>query len=245
MKVAFAIPTLSKPYQVTLDSLAASVPLLDEAGIDHVMVSAVGCPYISVARATMLRKALDAAVDVIVFIDHDVSWAPRDLLTLIATEGDVAAGTYRFKKPEVEYMGQVLSDERGRPMVRDSDGALAAFCTPAGFLKVTRQAVQTFIRAFPELCYGDPCSPGVDLFNHGAHKGVWYGEDYAFCRRWREAGGEVWLVPDMQIDHHGGDGTVYAGNFHEFLLRCPGGSEEASNDDLHEASEVGERALCG
>ena len=45
---------------------------------------------VSGARAAMLRKALDAKADVIVFIDHDVSWAPEDLVKLIKT-GDPAA----------------------------------------------------------------------------------------------------------------------------------------------------------
>jgi glycosyltransferase involved in cell wall biosynthesis len=225
MKVVFAVPTIRKPYQATLDALAASVPLLDAAGLEHAMVSEIGCPYISAARSKMLRKALDAQADVVVFIDHDVSWAPGDLLKLIQTEGDVVAGTYRFKRTEVEYMGQVLSQSDGTPIVRESDGALSGFCAPAGFLKVTRRCVQRFIEAYPELCYGDKCAPSVDLFNHGAHKGVWYGEDYAFCRNWRDAGGELWIVPDMDIDHHAADGTVYPGNFHQFLLRQPGGSE--------------------
>lgn len=225
MKVVFAVPTIRKPYQATLDALAASVPLLDAAGLEHAMVSEIGCPYISAARSKMLRKALDAQADVVVFIDHDVSWAPGDLLKLIQTEGDVVAGLYRFKRPEVEYMGQVLTQADGTPMVRESDGALKGYCAPAGFLKITRKCVQRFIEKYPELCYGDRCSPSVDLFNHGAHKGVWYGEDYAFCRNWRDAGGELWIVPDINVDHHASDGTVYSGNFHEFLLRQPGGSE--------------------
>ena len=65
------------------------------------MVHEVGSPYISAARATMLRKALDAKADVIVFIDHDLSWRPGDLLKLIETTGDVVGGTYRFKQDEV------------------------------------------------------------------------------------------------------------------------------------------------
>jgi len=72
MKVIFCIPTLKKPYQATLDSLAASIPLIQSAGWEEGMVSEIGCPYISHARSTMLRKALDAKADVIVFIDHDV-----------------------------------------------------------------------------------------------------------------------------------------------------------------------------
>jgi len=224
VKVAFCIPTLTKPYQVTLDSLEASVPLIQADGWTDVMVGEVGCPYISHARATMLRKALDAKADVIVFIDSDVSWQPKDMLTLINTEGDVVAGTYRFKHEPVEYMGALLPYPDGRPQVRQSDGALRAFCAPAGFLKVTKECINEFIGAYPELTFGDKFAPSVDLFNHGAHEGVWYGEDYAFCRRWRETGGEVIIVPDLDISHWVGD-TEYKGNYHQYLQSQPGGSE--------------------
>ena len=190
------------------------------------MVSEVGCPYISNARATMLRKALDAKADVIVFIDHDLSWRPSDLLTLIQTEGDVVAGVYRFKRDEVEYMGQVFSRPDGTPIVRESDGAISAHSVPAGFLKVTKDAVNRFIQAYPELTYGERFAPHIDLFNHGAWQGVWYGEDYAFSRRWRDAGGMIWVVPDLDLTHHTTT-QAYPGNFHEFMMRQPGGSKAA------------------
>lgn len=221
-KVVFCIPTLTKPYQCTLDSLEASVPLIKAAGWDDYIVSEVGCPYISCARSIMLRKALDAKADVIVFIDHDLSWKPKDLLTLIETEGDVVAGTYRFKKPGDFYMGVPLPDLDGNPRVRE-DGAVLGHSIPAGFLKITKRAVNRFIEAYPELTYGDKFAPHVDLFNHGAHKGVWYGEDYAFSRNWRDLGGEIWIVPDLDISHHTAD-TKYVGNYHQHLLRQPGGS---------------------
>lgn len=222
-KVAFCVPTLTKPYQACLDSLAASIPLIQAAGWDDVMVSEVGCPYVSHARATMLRKALDAKADVIVFIDHDLSWRPADLLKLIETEGHVVAGLYRFKKPEVEYMGALFPGIDGKPVVR-GDGALSAHSVPAGFLKITSRAVHVFIEAYPELTYGDKFAPHVDLFNHGAHKGVWYGEDYAFSRNWRDAGGEIWVVPDLDLTHHT-HGEAFPGNYHRFLRAQPGGSD--------------------
>jgi len=230
-KVIFCIPTMTKPYQVTLDSLRASLPLIVEAGWEEGMVSEIGCPYISSARATMLRKALDGKADVVVFIDHDVSWDPQDLLTLIETDGDVVAGTYRFKRDPEEYMGAILSTIDGYPRVRESDGAIYAHSAPAGFLKVTRTAIGRFMRAYPDLVYGDPCNPCVDLFNHGAHKGVWYGEDYAFCRNWLDAGGELMLVPNLNIAHHGSDGSVYPGNFHMYLGRQPGGALYEGDDN--------------
>ncbi len=223
MKAVFCIPTISRPYQACLDSLRASVPLLSEW--DHQMVTEVGNPYISAARSYMLRKAMDAKADVVVFIDHDLSWRPADLLKLIETEGDVVAGLYRFKKDEEQYMG-VLDDDPVTfiPKVRE-DGCIKATRVPAGFLKITTGAVDRFMTAYPDLCYGQKYSLSVDLFHHGAHKGLWWGEDYAFSRNWIDAGGDIWIVPDLSLDHHSKD-AVFKGNFHQFMLRQPGGSND-------------------
>ena len=223
MKVVFCIPTMTRPYQMCLDSLRASIDCIEAAGIEHQMVTEIGCPYISGARAAMLRKALDAKADVIVFIDHDLSWRPEDLLKLIQTEGDVVAGTYRFKNDEVSFMGVIDDNPGGTPKVR-ADGCIKATRVPAGFLKVTKEAVGRFMMFYPHLVYGPPYDPSVDLFNHGAHKGAWWGEDYAFSRNWLDCGGEIWLVPDLQLDHHTSE-KAYPGNFHKFLLSCPGGSD--------------------
>lgn len=225
MKIVLCVPTLTRPYQQTLDAIAGSVEALDAAGYDHYMVTEIGCPYIGAARATMLRKAMDVKADVVIFIDHDVSWKATDLVKLIETEGDVVAGLYRFKTPgDVRYMGVLDDDQNGMPRVRD-DGAIKATLVPAGFLKVTRNAVNRFMQAYPELVYGEASNPSVDLFNHGAHKGAWWGEDYAFCRNWREAGGEIWIVPDLDITHHSKE-EDFPGNYHQFLLRQPGGAME-------------------
>lgn len=225
MKVIICTPTRAKPSQHYLDALAASVPVLEAAGWEHGTVFEVGCPYISHARSKSLRKALTAGADAVVFIDDDVSWQPDAILRLLETDGEVVSGTYRFKKadePE-EYMGAIMAKDDGTPVVRD-DGCIEAHSIPAGFLKVTREGVNKFMRAFPELIYGEACAPHVDLFNHGAYCGVWWGEDYAFARRWREKCGQIWLVPDLDIDHWAGD-VPFRGNYHRFLLRQPGGSE--------------------
>jgi hypothetical protein len=227
-KVVFCIPTISKPYQVCLDSLAASLPLIKAAGWEDGAVYQIGCPYISAARSMMLRKALDAKATVVVFIDHDLSWEPQDLLRLIETDGDVVAGTYRFKGEPEEYMGAIFPGEDGTPIVRE-DGCIKAHSIPAGFLKITRAGVNKFISHYPELTYGEKCAPLVDLFNHGAHQGVWYGEDYAFARRWRERCGDIWLLPNINLTHHLSD-KPFPGNFHQFMLRQPGGSSDPNRN---------------
>ena len=218
-KVVFCIPTLKRPYQQTLDSLKNSVPVL--GNYDHGMVNEIGCPYISAARATMLRKAMDAKADIIIFIDHDMSWDPRDLLTLIETPGDVVAGLYRFKDDEEKYMGVIQDGKNFQPVVR-TDGCIKATRVPAGFLKVTAGAVNKFMTAYPALCYGPKYNLSVDLFNHGAHDGAWWGEDYAFSRNWIDCGGEIWVIPNLNLNHHSED-KEYRGNFHNFLRHQPGG----------------------
>ena len=227
--VVFCIPTVKRPYQCTLDSIRDSLPLIEAAGWQHSIVYEVGSPYISCARSQMLRKALDAKATEIVFIDHDLSWDAPDLLKLIETKGDVVAGTYRFKKDEVEYMGYCLPDIHGNPQVRE-DGGIKGRFVPAGFLKITRNTVNRFITHFPELTFGEKCNPQVDLFNHGAYNGMWYGEDYSFCRRWDELGGEIIIVPDLNINHHTPD-AVYKGNYHQYLMAQPGGSNDPNRSE--------------
>jgi len=112
-----------------------------------------------------------------------------------------------------------------------SIGCIKASRVPAGFLKITKDAVARFAAGYPHLVFGPPGDEQVDLFNHGAHNGLWYGEDYAFSRNWIDLGEAIWIVPNLSIDHHepgkiepGGERStdrVFAGNFHEFLLRQP------------------------
>lgn len=216
-RAVIACPTVERPYDCFLQSVEGSVPLLDAAGLDHKIIFTRGNPYISAARAQMTREALDAKADMIVYLDHDLSWRPQDLLTLIETPGDVVAGTYRYKKDEEDYMGCVENNAAGAAMGR-ADGCLSAVNAPAGFLKITKEAIGEFMKAYPELVYGERWNPSVDLFNHGAFANVWYGEDYAFCRRWKAIGQPIWLIPDLDIDHHARD-KVFKGNLHQYLTR--------------------------
>lgn len=222
-KVVFATPCMSRPTEPYLAALEACLPAVEAAGWDHSAVYETCNPYISGARAKLLRKALDTKPDAVVFLDYDLSWNPEDMVSLLETEGDVVAGTYRFKKPEEEYMGGWDVDAENRPVLRD-DGCFRANRVPAGFLKVTPAAVDKFMGAYPSLVYGPRYHPCVDLFNHGAIDGVWYGEDYAFSKRWLECGGQLWLIPTLNIAHHTPD-EAFPGNLHEFMMRQPGGSK--------------------
>ncbi len=114
-KVVFCTPSLSGPTAPYIKSLEASLPLVEAAGWEHGYAQQIACPYISAARANMLRSALDAKADVIVFLDYDMSWDPGDLVKLLETEGDVVAGTYRPKIDDEQYMGTIETHADHRP----------------------------------------------------------------------------------------------------------------------------------
>jgi glycosyltransferase involved in cell wall biosynthesis len=234
-KVVFGIPIakFQQPNPRLRESLEACLPLVEAAGFEHGFTYTSGNPYISGARAEITRKALDWKADMIVYMDHDVSFDPEDMVKLLKTEGEVVGGTYRCKvEDDSVYMGAIYTHlegaNEGRPIVR-ADGCIKARTLPAGFLKVTTACLDKFMRAYPDMCYGPQYSLSVDLFNHGAHEGIWWGEDYAFCRKWEACGGENWLIPDMNINHWEGD-KCYAGNYHRFLMRQPGGVNDPARE---------------
>ena len=223
MKAVFCVPTTGpRPYPQFIAAMEASAPLLDAAGWDTAIVQEVGSPYISHARSKMLRKALDGRADVVVFLDHDLSWQPDALLRLVTAKANVVGGVYRFKRQDEQYMGSMTPGPHGTPRVR-ADGLLRCDLLPAGFLMMTTSAVDRYMRAYPELSYGPAYAPFCDLFAHGAHLGQWWGEDYSFSRRWCGMGETLWCLPDLDLSHWSADGTEFAGNFSNFLRRQPGG----------------------
>lgn len=201
-----------------------SIPLIKQSGWEEASAYRNG-PYISWNRNDATRSGLDEKPDVFVYLDYDLSWKPKDLLNLLCADGDFVAGTYRYKKDEEEYMGAVEVNSTDRMIVR-WDGAIKAHSMPAGFLKLSVNAIRKMMRAYPELLYGDPERPSFDLFNHGAYKWSWYGEDMALCRRWRDMGETLWCLPDLDITHWHGEKSYY-GNFRTYLACCPGGAKAA------------------
>jgi glycosyltransferase involved in cell wall biosynthesis len=227
-KVVFCVPILRiSPYPQFVDSLEAEIPLIRAAGWDEELVQEIDNPYIGGARAKMLRKALDHDATVVVFLDYDLQWPAGELLKLIETDGDVIAGTYRCKVDEEQYMGTVFSRSRWEGAIVREDGCIKAGVAPAGFLKITPMAVELLMANYPSFATGRVIARASTCFNHGAHDRLYWGEDYAFCRRYREKCGDVWIKPDLSLTHWMGD-KPYPGNFHQFLLRAPGGSESAN-----------------
>jgi hypothetical protein len=81
-----------------------------------------------------------------------------------------------------------------------------------GFLLIKRAAVLRMTAAYPETHYR-----GVQSFPASASSenlfalfdcmidtdGIYLSEDYAFCKRWRALGGEIWLDRTSSLTHTG------------------------------------------
>jgi hypothetical protein len=223
-KVVFCVPCYptDRPYPQTEKAFQDEKPFLKASGWNAEVIYQSGLPYISAARAMLLRRALNKDATVIFFVDQDISWKPGEATRLINTEGGLVAGTYRYKHDEEHYMGGLAETEEGIAGYRE-DGCLDALVMPAGFMKVTRAAVNAMIKAHPELTCGEASTPMFDMFSHGIMEGEWRGEDAAACLRWIRMGEKVWCLPDLEITHHAKDRT-YPGNLAKYLERISGHS---------------------
>jgi hypothetical protein len=107
-----------------------------------------------------------------------------------------------------QFLGKEIGDMR----------LLDMWCIPGGFLIYSREA---FERARPNLKYyvnPENNEKILEAFRCNIEEsGGRVGEDVYFQLRYKEAGGKLWLMPDITIQHYGV--KAWEGNYHEFLLR--------------------------
>lgn len=207
--------------------------MLRDAGIEFDEFIVENCPYLPTARNTLVAMFLDdpEATDLF-FIDSDLSFDPAGAVKILARSEGIVAGIYPLKRMAESYPVK-LRTEDGIPLGRD--GLIEAELLPTGFMRIKRGVFDRLKAAYPHLQYADSV---VEILGHKTkeawdffHMGIdserqrWTTEDYAFCQRWRDIGGTLWVYPDINFEHVGSH--PYTGNLHEFLLRQPGGSKAA------------------
>lgn len=197
MLVCVGIPTIDgKPHSNLVDSLLAETVLGYGQGVHFLTLWEIGCSLIGVARNKIARRFLDMSqADCLVMVDSDISWKAGDLAKLAKRPEDVVGGTYRAKTDD-----EVKFHVRGIPKKRGD--LLKVEGLPGGFMKISRHALETMkAETYTDGTTGQQMR---DWFPTGMHKGEMWGEDYAFCRQWRDTGGEVFLDPSIKLRHHDG-----------------------------------------
>lgn len=82
-----------------------------------------------------------------------------------------------------------------------------------GFMMIKRQAILKLLKAYPDLKYNNDVNINNNQINDHFYALFdtmidpidrrYLSEDYTFCRRWQEIGGDIWLDPSISLNHYG------------------------------------------
>jgi hypothetical protein len=147
-------------------------------------------------REVLVGSFLKTDCTHLLWVDSDIGWGAGDAVRLLETGKDFIGGCYA-RKNAARDLPVVLTGNR--------EGALyEATHVPTGFLLVSRSTIERMIEAFPELRYDDAGTKSTltALFLQQLGEGT---EDLAFCRRWRQIGGQVWLHSGVVLPHYDGN----------------------------------------
>ena len=188
------------------------------------------------ARANLVAAFLDdPKATHLLFIDADIGFEPEQVLRLIASEADVCAAIYPIKRIDWDKIRATIGAGRHDPATAlhyvlevDDPSHIATRGEFArvrgagtGFLMIRRHVLERMCAHYQSLRfridhnYRDALadSPNrVALFECmiDPGTGAYLSEDFSFCRRWTDLGGEIWADLKSQLDHVGP--TTYEGN---------------------------------
>jgi hypothetical protein len=171
----------------------------------------------------------DEAATHLIFIDADIGFEPEQVFRLMDFDADITSGIYPIKRIDWEKVA-ALAQGKQRPLesaaltylvefpdaqsIHVRDGFARVRYGGSGFLMIRRRALLGMIERYPELRYrhehrqNDPLSGSewrYALFNCMIDEatGTYLREDFSFCRRWTDMGGEIWADLQSRLTHVG------------------------------------------
>lgn len=218
---------VTQDYAMSLLNLSAAAP---KAGFDVAVVMLGNDALITRGRSAIVAKFMDNPTTThLLFVDADITFQPEHVMRLLAFDKDFVAGLYpakmidwkqlteRFGKtgetlPEagLAYVGDVCKNDE----LKTENGFATGVYAGTGFQLIKRAVFERMFTAYPETKYQAlhafprPSQPSNNLYALfdcmiDPETGVYLSEDYAFCRRWRAIGGEIWLDLNSRLTHTG------------------------------------------
>jgi hypothetical protein len=187
-----------------------------------------GDALITRARASLVSQFLDdPAATHLLFIDADIGFEPEQVLRLIECAADVCAAIYPIKRIDWDKVKSIM--EAGRPnpaaasfnyvfevddpnAIIESGGFVKVRYAGTGFLMIRRQALERMCARYPRLHFKrdhsfDAATASDNRFGLFecmiAEDGTYLSEDFAFCKRWTDIGGEIWADLNSRLHHIG------------------------------------------
>ena len=117
----------------------------------------------------------------------------------IAAHGSDYAINFQFIDREAKTIGV----ENGLIKLHDAG---------TGFMMIKREAILKLIKAYPDLKYNNDVNIQSGLEDHfyalfdtmiDPVDRRYLSEDYTFCRRWQDIGGDIFLDPSISLNHYG------------------------------------------
>ncbi len=196
------------------------------------------------ARNLIVSQFLDDPTAThLLFIDADIGFTPDQVFTLLDFDHDVAGAVYPMKKLDWDIIA--AQARAGAPNLKSSAlNYVVDFYDPdnirlsgsfvrvrhigTGFLLIKRQVIERMIGHYPQLKFnGTDLGANRELNSANTYAlfecmidpdgGAYLSEDYAFCRRWTDMGGEVWANVTSRLVHVGN--VPFEGDLASMLAR--------------------------
>jgi len=196
-----------------------------------------GDALITRARANLMTLFLDnPAATHLLFVDADIGFTPDQVFRLIESGADVVAGVYPIKRVNWDKAKRAIDGKRPNVPAAALDYVLEIndpdhVAVVNGFTRV-RYAGTGFLmirrHVFEKMCAHPAYAPLQFFREHSLDSlagspnrfalfecmidpatGTYLSEDFAFCKRWTDIGGEIWADLQSRLDHVGP--SVYRG----------------------------------
>jgi hypothetical protein len=187
-----------------------------------------GDALITRARASLVSQFLDDPdATHLLFVDSDIGFEPEQAVRLIQCGADMCAAIYPVKRIDWTKVKSTMAAGRPNPAAAclqyvfevDDPNAVTAQAgfvkvryAGTGFLMICRQALERLCASYPQLRYRrdhsiDAATASENRFalfeSMITEDGTYLSEDFAFCRRWTDIGGEIWADLDSRLNHVG------------------------------------------
>lgn len=160
-------------------------------------------------RNRLVAEAIKDQCDWIVFIDDDIGFDPPDFFKLFKHGVDVVAAApakrhHRWDEQPAAVAkfptGTIVGKHTQAGRLWKMDGVATGFMAIRSSVIEKMESVTT-----PYVTEGTPVRTWfwLDMITIDGQV-VDEGEDYNFCRKWMEIGGECWVDPDIRVRHHTG-----------------------------------------
>ena len=191
-----------------------------------------GDALITRARNSVVAEFLrDPKATHLLFIDADIGFTPQEVFRLLEADRDLVGGAYPVKlinwdragrgidpATTFDYVAELLEPTAPVP----ADGFAPARYVGTGFLMVRRSVFERMAARYPEIRYrrthatadSDIAPDGLRAFFDcviDPDSGHYLSEDFTFCKRWLDMGGELWVDTRSRLRHVGRH--VFAGDY--------------------------------